>query len=209
MAGYIIIVSLGILFGGLVNMYTHFSERRKPLFKWCIGLLYRRANFSITVLVQVLVYIFLYEKYGLTLEFAGYGLLSSLLLAASVVDIKSRIIPNKLVVAGFVSGFAVALLHLRIPAVIDSLFGVLIAAFSLGIIYLFSKGGVGIGDVKLFACTGAFLGPGFTLYALILSTLMSGLTGAIMLIIRISNRKSEIPFAPFIFLGSLLTVLYF
>lgn len=74
---------------------------------------------------------------------------------AALTDLKSRRIPNRLVVAGLVLGLTARLLS-GWAALADGVLGAVLALL-LGML-LFSAGAMGAGDGKLMAVIGAFLG---------------------------------------------------
>lgn len=67
------------------------------------------------------------------------------------------------------------------------------------------QGGMGWGDIKLAAMTGAFLGPALTGVALFLSFLAGGLAGTAFILAG-RNRRVPVPFGPFLAIGSIVTV---
>ena len=71
---------------------------------------------------------------------------------------------------------------------------------------LISKGGMGAGDIKLFAVLGFFLKIPDVMHVMILSIMLSAVTGLFMLIFRKAKMRSTIPMAPFILAG--LTVYF-
>ena len=93
---------------------------------------------------------------------------------ASVSDIRSRRIPNWLVVPFLLAGIAVSGIVDGWSGLGNSLLGVLVAAVLLGVFYLL--GGMGMGDVKLCASVGAWIGP----YQLVFALMFMGLAGGFM-----------------------------
>jgi leader peptidase (prepilin peptidase)/N-methyltransferase len=90
----------------------------------------------------------------------------------------------------------------------------IIGAFSLALFYfiiaLISKGGMGMGDVKLALSIG--LGSGFfSAHLVIVATFVAfGLGSAIGLFLMATgkaNRKTAIPFGPFMIVGQLISLL--
>jgi leader peptidase (prepilin peptidase)/N-methyltransferase len=67
---------------------------------------------------------------------------------------------------------------------------------------------MGLGDVKILIPIGLFLGLELSVLALFLSMFVGGITGLILIIAGIKDRKSQIPFGPFIVIGSLISILY-
>ena len=91
---------------------------------------------------------------------------------AAIIDIRTQRIPNWLVLPFLLAGLAVSAVTHGWSGLGRSLFAVFIAAFVLGIFcYL---GGMGMGDVKLFAAIGAWIGPSQLAYALVFTGLAGG-----------------------------------
>ena len=102
-------------------------------------------------------------------------------------DVRSRRIPNQLIVLGSIAGF---LLHLLLPpgsglfsAPVGSL-GILfsLSGFVLGLLLLlpfYALRTLGAGDVKLMALVGAFIGP----YAVLGATLLTMLCGGVLALV--------------------------
>lgn len=132
-----------------------------------------------------------------------YIILIILLSVASIMDIKTKNIQNRLVLYGLVTGLIIAALNFSMPTVFDAFMGLIAGGGILLAIACFSKDGIGMGDVKLMACTGLYLGLGRTLGCLALSIIFCGIFGAVLLFLRGYNRKTTIPFAPFILIGSI------
>ena len=93
---------------------------------------------------------------------------------ATFTDLRSRRIPNWLVFPFLLAGIAVSGWLHGWHGIWQSLAGVGLAALLFGI--LFFMGGMGMGDVKLCAAVGAWVGPNQLLTALVLT----GITGGIM-----------------------------
>ena len=69
-----------------------------------------------------------------------------------------------------------------------------------------SKGGIGMGDIKLFAVVGSYMGSGSILAVIFLTVMASAAYSAVMLLFKKVKWKEEIPFAPFILVGTVLTM---
>jgi prepilin peptidase CpaA len=93
---------------------------------------------------------------------------------ATISDIRSRKIPNWLVVPLLLSGVVVSTAVEGWHGLAQSALGILLAAVAVGIFYWL--GGMGMGDVKLCAAIGAWIGPG----QLGLALVMTGFAGGIM-----------------------------
>ncbi|EIT85346.1 aspartate peptidase [Fictibacillus macauensis ZFHKF-1] len=76
--------------------------------------------------------------------------------------------------------------------------------FTLYLVLLVSKGGIGGGDVKLMGVVGLVLGWQLVLLAIILATFCGSLYVGILLLFRQSVTKGMLlPFGPFLAIGSL------
>lgn len=128
------------------------------------------------------------------------------LMAVAITDLEQRIIPNKILLATMVIGVAIA-------AVFDpsSLPERAIAAVAAGgLLFLAALAyprGMGLGDVKLAAVMGFFLGRNVA--PALLAALLAGSVVGLALIARegASARKKAIPFGPFLALGALVGLL--
>jgi prepilin peptidase CpaA len=97
-----------------------------------------------------------------------------ILAVATFTDLRSRRIPNWLVLPFLVAGVAVSGWLHGWHGIEQSLAGMALGAVLLGI--LFFMGGMGMGDVKLCAAIGAWIGPAQMGTALVLT----GMAGGIM-----------------------------
>ena len=94
------------------------------------------------------------------------------LAVATYTDLRSRRIPNWLVLPFFGIGVAVSLAWHGWHGLGQSLSGAGLGLLLFGILFL--MGGMGAGDVKLCAAIGAWIGPVQTMYALVLTGLAGG-----------------------------------
>ena len=95
-------------------------------------------------------------------------------IVATITDLRSRRIPNWLVIPFFVAGMAACTVSGGWPGLERSVLGAVTGASALGIFWLL--GGMGMGDVKLFAAIGAWIGP----YQLVFAFLFMGLAGGVI-----------------------------
>ena len=128
------------------------------------------------------------------------------LAAVTLTDLEQRIIPNKILLVAALIGLAIAAL-----ADPGSLPERAIAAASAGGLLLLTAhvypSGMGMGDVKLAALMGLFLGAAVA-PALLIGFLAGALAGLAMIARDGSAaRKKGIPFGPFLALGGLVGLL--
>jgi leader peptidase (prepilin peptidase)/N-methyltransferase len=129
-----------------------------------------------------------------------------LVVPAALIDLEHRIIPNRLTGLGAVLALVIGL-ALDPGGEPERLIAGAAAGGFLLIAALAYPGGMGMGDVKLAAVMGLFLGPAVA--AAVLTGLITGvLVGAVIIARRGARdgRKTAIPFGPFLALGALVAV---
>jgi leader peptidase (prepilin peptidase)/N-methyltransferase len=138
---------------------------------------------------------------------AAIGLVFVAVLAiVTLTDLEQRIIPNKVLIAG-----AVLCLVIAAPTDPGGLPERVIAAAAAGgvffLVVLAYPAGMGLGDVKLAATMGLFLGRAVA--PAILVALLAGSIVGVALIARHGSRarKMAIPFGPFLALGGIVGLL--
>lgn len=71
-----------------------------------------------------------------------------------------------------------------------------------------SRGGMGLGDVKLSIFVGVALGFPFIAPAMVLTAVAGGIVALFLLVFRLRGRKDAIPYAPFISAGAIAVMLW-
>lgn len=150
------------------------------------------------------------------ITYAYYAIAFSLLIVIAVYDIKHKIIPDMLAflfgILAFVGIFFFSStgLYWHIPITLEFLSGILIAS-PFALFWLISGGRwMGLGDAKLALGIGWLLGVSLALSALTLAFWIGAIVGVALVILSKNNKmrafgmKSEIPFAPFLVLGTFL-----
>jgi leader peptidase (prepilin peptidase) / N-methyltransferase len=133
--------------------------------------------------------------------------LISMLIIITVSDLAYMIIPDKVLIF-FVGLFLIERILIPLIPWWDSLAGAAVGFFLLLLIAVVSKGGMGGGDIKLFAVVGFVLGVKMLLLSFFLSTLFGAFFGVIGLLLGAMKRKQTIPFGPFIALGTLVAYFF-
>ncbi len=164
---------------------------RYPLTELALGLLY-----AATVLV-------LWDDAG---EVALGLVFVTVLMAVTLTDLEQRIIPNKILIVGAV--LAVAIAAIADPASLPE--RAIAAAAAGGLLFgaaLAYPRGMGLGDVKLAATMGLFLGRNVG-PAILVALLAGSLVGMTMIAREGAGaRKKAIPFGPFLALGGVVGLL--
>jgi leader peptidase (prepilin peptidase) / N-methyltransferase len=130
----------------------------------------------------------------------------SILAAVTLTDIERRIIPNKVLAVGSLLGLvAIAIADpSSLPERLAAAGGAGGVLFLAALAY---PGGMGLGDVKLAAVMGLFLGV-WVIPALLIALFAGSLVGVAILLREGSQaRKKAIPFGPFLALGGVSALL--
>lgn len=169
-------------------------------------------QYPLVELANALLFLFAFIYFGFNLLTVFYAVFSSLLLVISVIDYKKGIIPNYLIIFGLILGviyitFTVIITH-SYDIAKNGLLGAFLGAIIIIIIIVISRGGMGAGDYKLMGVIGLFLGYKKIILVLFLAVVLAGIFATILLISKSKERKSAIPFGPFLAIAA-LSVLYY
>jgi len=136
--------------------------------------------------------------------------ISSALIVIFVYDLKHYLIPDKILFPAII----VALIYNLIPPyniqkILYVFLAAIIASAFFLVIFLISKGKwMGFGDVKLAFLMGLLLGMPNVLAALFLAFFFGAIIGLILMAFEKKSLKSEIPFAPFLIIGTFIAMFY-
>jgi leader peptidase (prepilin peptidase) / N-methyltransferase len=139
---------------------------------------------------------------------AIYAVVQVILLAVAVIDLATRRIPNELVGALVVLALVPRALGDRAVIVESIVAGLAVFAVALLLAYM-SRGGLGMGDVKLAAALGFVLGK-VVLPALVLGTAAGAVAGLAVIAGRgRAGRHATIAYGPYLALGGASAILLF
>ncbi len=127
------------------------------------------------------------------------------LIVLFAIDLEHQLLPNAITLPGIVVGFALS--FFTAPGWIDSLIGIVVGGGSLLLMfYLYllvrKREGLGMGDPKMLAMIGAFLGWKMTMFALIFASFSGSLVGLTMMATRRGSMESMLPFGCFLAVGA-------
>jgi leader peptidase (prepilin peptidase)/N-methyltransferase len=172
-----------------------------------IGALYPIVELGTAILVSGS--LFAYESVWIGVAVAA---LLALMPAISAIDIEHRIIPNKLMYPALI-GFPVYLVVAWLAGAPVDLVRMAIGFLAYGgglLVVALISGGMGMGDVKLSAVIGTVLGALGLRYvgvAAAAAIVLGGL-GAIIALIVGKDRKSAIPFGPYLAAGAVVSAFF-
>ena len=149
-------------------------------------------QYPIVEILNAILYIAIYLKFGFTLNLFKFCLFASLLIVIGFIDFKTKYVYNSTVVFGVVSGILFAVLEWMETRSIP--WNYIAGAFiGFGIIYLIVilTRGMGEGDIDIALICGLFLGIKGILVTLFLAIILGGIVATIILIFKLKERKAE------------------
>lgn len=186
-------------------------------------------RYPLVELLTALMFLALFNRYGLSYDFFIFLVFSCGLIIATFVDIQHRIIPDEISIGGIIFGFILTSIkgfNLRPIGynphyMIDSLLGILAGG---AIIYLTGKifdlvyfkllkrppiqgetESMGGGDVKLLAMIGAFLGWQKVLFVFFIAPFFGAAAGIINLMVK---KEHTIPYGPFLSFAAIFSMFW-
>ena len=166
--------------------------------------------------ISLINFLVLYLIFGISLTTLFLIILSVVFLIIFFIDLKHCIIPNSLtysmMILGFIKSF-VPNLDPIFPNFLNSLIGGLLGyGIIWSIIYFYrqfkKKEGMGLGDAKLFAVIGFWFGWISIPFVIFLSSIIALLSVLPDLLRSSKKLSSQIPFGPFIILGTIFYLVF-
>ena len=143
-------------------------------------------------------------------SFVEMGLVSALLVL-SLIDLDHQILPDVITLPGIVAGFVCS--WFLPPGPLMSLAGIAVGG---GILWLIAEiwfrvrkvEAMGFGDVKMLAMVGAFLGVKLVALVFVLSSILGGIVGIVLIASRRADMATKVPFGTMIAVAALVASLY-
>ncbi len=149
----------------------------------------------------------LWLMYGPGVPLLSRLIFGCLLMVLFAIDLEHHLLPNVLTLPGIVVGFVLS--FFGEPGWQSSLIGIVVGG---GILYLIAEGyyrirheeGLGMGDVKMLAMIGAFVGWKLTLVALMMASFAGSFVGLALIATQRGGMKYALPFGTFLAMGAAL-----
>ena len=173
-------------------------------------------QYTLVEILSLLSFLLIYYFYGISITTLLLIILALIFILIFFIDLKHFIIPNTLtfplMILGFIKSFIPNLDEI-FPNYIDSLIGGL---FGYGIIWSIiffykqvrKKDGMGLGDAKLFAVIGFWFGWISIPFVIFLSSIIALLSVIPDLIKNSKKMTTQIPFGPYIIMGTLVYLFF-
>ena len=143
--------------------------------------------------------------YGPSALLASRVILGCALIVLFAIDLEHHLLPNAITVPGIVVGFALS--FVTELGWVASLIGIAVGG---GVLFAIAEAyyrvrheeGLGMGDVKMLAMVGAFVGWKLTLLTLMMASFSGTIIGVMLIATRRGGLKYALPFGTFLALGA-------
>ena len=170
------------------------------------------AQYPAVELLTMLLFTACVWQFGFGWQGFGALVLTSFLVAASGIDVRTQLLPDSLTLPLMWLGLIASLDNLYMPAK-PALLGAVVGYASLWTVWwLFKqatgKEGMGHGDFKLLAALGAWCGLNGLLPIILLSAVAGAIIGSVMLAVQGRDRSTPIPFGPYLAIAGWVTFMW-
>jgi leader peptidase (prepilin peptidase)/N-methyltransferase len=191
------------------------------------------AMYPAVELLTGLLFLACYYAFGLTVDALKWAVFAALLVDLTITDLRERILPDVVNFFGLGVGLLFSFFTTSMDGtamwianrwfdfpppqpVLSFVDAILGAVAGSGLLWVVAEGyfrlrgreGMGLGDVKMMAAVGAFLGLQRTLLTVLAGSLLGSVIGIILIAVSKKDRNYELPFGTFLGAGALL-VLFF
>jgi len=159
--------------------------------------------------LNALLYLIIYLKFGLAMITLKYCILASLLIVIGMIDYDTQFVFTGTTILGAIVGIAFMAIQAIIykGGTVDLILGGVIGFVIIGLIVFLTKG-MGEGDIEIAIVCGIFLGIKGILVGLFLAIIIGGITGVIILALKLKKAKEKIAFGPCIAIGSFISAIW-
>jgi leader peptidase (prepilin peptidase) / N-methyltransferase len=166
-------------------------------------------QYPIVELVTCAVFVAATLQFGLSWLLVSRLALACAMIVLFMIDLRHRLLPNAITIPGSVAGFLFSLV--AEPGWVASLIGLaagggVLLAIAEAYYRVRHEDGLGMGDVKMLAMIGAFLGWKMMLLTLVLSSLVGSLVGVGMIATRRGDMKYALPFGTFLAAATIASI---
>jgi leader peptidase (prepilin peptidase) / N-methyltransferase len=191
------------------------------------------AMYPAVELFTGLLFLACYLIFGLSVDALKWAVFAALLVVLTVTDLRERILPDEVNFFGLGAGLVFSFFTQSLDGTAlwlsrrwfdfpppqmalsfaDAALGAMAGSGLLWIVAegyfrLRGKEGMGLGDVKMMAAVGAFLGLKRTMMTVLLGSLLGSVIGIFLIAVSKKGRDYELPFGTFLGAGALLVVFF-
>jgi leader peptidase (prepilin peptidase)/N-methyltransferase len=158
------------------------------------------------------------ERFGFTLAALAGAVFCCSMIVLTAIDVEYLILPDRITLPGILAGVALQPFlptgpGQPWPGIVGAILGAALGAGVLLVAYggwwlLRREEGLGLGDVKMLAMIGAFLGAGGVVVALFLGAFAGALFGLTLVAAGRGGMRSKIPFGAFLGGGAVVALFF-
>jgi leader peptidase (prepilin peptidase)/N-methyltransferase len=168
-------------------------------------------QYPLIEVITAIVFLAHWYAFGPTPLFAARLVFGCALIVLFMIDLEHQILPDVVTLPGIVIG-VVSSLFLP-PGLVESLIGVLLGG---GLLWAIAEAwfrlrkvdAMGFGDVKMLAMVGAWLGWKMVVLTFVLSSMMGGLVGVVLIASRRADMATRVPFGTMLAVAAMIASLY-
>lgn len=212
---WILGISCGIV-SWLIILFCGYNKESEldSLIDYIFKFDYKRVLLFALCLIIDIGFVCLFVLYGYgPLKIIRYLLLLPFLVLISIRDAKEHIIPNRILIILLIIRVVLFAIDCFVfpEIILENIKFTLLGMFTSGAIfliaYIISKHAIGMGDVKLIAVIGSYLGSGATYFAIIASLVFCAVYSLIQVARKKKTMKDGTAFGPFIAIGTVVVML--
>jgi leader peptidase (prepilin peptidase)/N-methyltransferase len=191
------------------------------------------AMYPAVELLTGLLFLACYFIFGLTVDGLKWAVFAALLVVLTITDLRERILPDEVNFFGLGAGLLFSFFAKSMdgtaqwlasrwfdfppPQFVLSFADAALGALAgSGLLWIVAEGyfrlrgreGMGLGDVKMMAAVGAFLGLKRTMMTVLVGSLLGSVIGIFLIAFSKKGREYELPFGTFLGAGALLVVFF-
>ena len=150
-----------------------------------------------------------------TIDLCRHIIVTIFLLSVMIVDWKTHLIPNIIVLIYFLVGVLLMLCEFIVyreeatKTLLSSCIGLIGCLLLFYVLSRLTKNGISMGDVKLIAVMGWILGVSSALFSVLFAMIICAVVGLFLLLSKQKKKNDRVPFGPFMFLGYIIMLLLF
>lgn len=168
-------------------------------------------QYPVIEVITAVVFLAHWYAFGPTALLAARLVFGCALIVLFMIDLEHQILPDVITLPGIVIGLALS--FALPPGPTMSLLGVLLGG---GLLWAIAElwyrlrhvEAMGFGDVKMLAMIGAWLGVKMVVMTFVLSSMMGGLVGVVLIASRRADMATKVPFGTMLAVAALIASLY-
>lgn len=166
-----------------------------------------KEKYFIVGIINAISYTTLYCLYGLGFNMFKYCIFLSIMLVIGIVDFKTKNIYLKVSILAIVLALLLDLYEYIVcgEGLEQYIYGAALAFCIFFLIVKITKG-MGEGDIEVAVICGLFLGVRYTLLAILLSFIIGGAAGIVLLLFKRKDKRYEMAFIPYLLMGAYIAV---